>query len=46
LTFLTGTSTSCRAAGLTGVVRASLVHYNTAGEVDRLSACLERMGDW
>ena len=34
------------AAGLTGVVRASLVHYNTVGEVDRLCACLERMGEW
>ena len=34
------------AAGFQSVVRASLVHYNTVGEVDRLCACLERMGEW
>jgi len=34
------------AAGLESVVRASLVHYNTVAEVDRLCACLERMGEW
>ena len=32
------------AAGFQSVVRASLVHYNTVDEVDRLCACLERMG--
>ena len=34
------------AAGFQSVVRASLVHYNTVDEVDRLCACLERMGEW
>ena len=34
------------AAGFQSVVRASLVHYNTVEEVDRLCACLERMGEW
>ena len=33
-------------AGPGGVVRASLVHYNTLAEVDALCACLERMDGW